>query len=84
MQNVDCLRKVNNQSTALCRQKIICVDIEVEYFCDNLSGRLYFIKNFYLLFSNSDSNLTQIQMLTLKLFPNRTLTLILILILILT
>ena len=25
-------------------------------------------------FSNSDSNLTQTQMLTLKLFPNRTLT----------
>ena len=35
MQYVHCLRNVHNQSTAICRQ-IICVDIEVEYFCDNI------------------------------------------------
>ena len=33
-------------------------------------GRLNFTRNFYLLFFNSDSNLTQTQMLTLKLSPN--------------
>ena len=40
-------------------------------------GRLYLTGNFYLayFFINSDSNLTQTQMLTLKLFPNRTLIL---------
>ena len=35
MQNVHCLRYVPYQSNAICRQ-IICVDIEVEYFCDNI------------------------------------------------
>ena len=35
MQYVHCLRNVLNQSTAISRQ-IICVDIEVEYFCDYL------------------------------------------------
>ena len=35
MQYVHSLRNVHNQSTAICRQ-IICVDIEVEYFCDNI------------------------------------------------
>ena len=35
MQYVRCLRYINNQSTAICRQ-IIGVDIEVEYFCDNI------------------------------------------------
>ena len=35
MQYVHCLRNVHNQSTAICRQ-IICIDIEVEYFCDNI------------------------------------------------
>ena len=35
MQYVHCLRNVHNQSTAICRQ-IISVDIEVEYFCDNI------------------------------------------------
>ena len=35
MQYVHCLRNVLNQSTAICRQ-IICADIEVEYFCDNI------------------------------------------------
>ena len=35
MQYVHCLRNVRNQSTAICRLKI-CVDIEVEYFCDNI------------------------------------------------
>ena len=35
MQYVYCLRNVLNQSTAIGRQ-IICVDIEVEYFCDNI------------------------------------------------
>ena len=34
-QYVHCLRNTNNQSTAICRQ-IIRVDIEVEYFCDNI------------------------------------------------
>ena len=34
MQYIYCLRNINNQSTAIGRQ-IICVDIEVEYFCDN-------------------------------------------------
>ena len=37
-------------------------------------GRLYFTGNFYLVFINSDSNVTETQMLSLKLFPNRTLT----------
>ena len=35
MQYIHCLHNVHNQSTAICRQ-IICVDIEVEYFCDNI------------------------------------------------
>ena len=35
MQYVHCLRNINYQSTAICRQ-IIRVDIEVEYFCDNI------------------------------------------------
>ena len=35
MQYEHCLRNAPNQSTAICRQ-IICVDIEVEYFCDNI------------------------------------------------
>ena len=35
MQYVHCLRSINNQSTAICRQ-ILPVDIEVEYFCDNI------------------------------------------------
>ena len=35
MQYVHCLRNVLNQSTAICRQ-IVCVDIEVEYFRDNI------------------------------------------------
>ena len=35
MQYVHCLRNIHNQSTANCRQ-IICVDIEVEYFCNNV------------------------------------------------
>ena len=35
MQYVHCLRNVHNQSIAICRQ-IMCVDIEVEYFCDNI------------------------------------------------
>ena len=35
MQYVHCLRNINNQSTAICRQ-ILSVDIEVEYFCDNI------------------------------------------------
>ena len=35
MQYEHCLRNVPNQSTAICRQ-IICVDIEAEYFCDNI------------------------------------------------
>ena len=35
MQYVHCLRNVHNQNTAICRQ-IICVDNEVEYFCDNI------------------------------------------------
>ena len=35
MQDVHCLRNVINQSTAICRQ-IICADIEVEYFCENI------------------------------------------------
>ena len=34
-QYLHCLRNVHNQSTAICRQ-IICADIEVEYFCDNI------------------------------------------------
>ena len=35
MQYLHCLRNVHYQSTAICRQ-IICVDIEVKYFCDNI------------------------------------------------
>ena len=35
MQYVHCLRYVHNQSIAICRQ-ILCVDIEVEYFCDSI------------------------------------------------
>ena len=35
MHYVHCLCNVHNQSTALCLQ-ILCVDIEVEYFCDNI------------------------------------------------
>ena len=35
MQYVHCLRIINNQSTAICRQ-IIRLDIEVEYFYDNI------------------------------------------------
>ena len=35
MQYVHCLRNVDNQSTANCRQ-IICADIEVKFFCDNI------------------------------------------------
>ena len=35
MQYVHCLRNINYQSTAICRQ-ILPVDIEVEYFCDNI------------------------------------------------
>ena len=35
MQFVRCLRNINNQNTAICRQ-VIRVDIEVEYFCDNI------------------------------------------------
>ena len=35
MQYVRCLRNINNQSTAICRQ-IIHVDIEVEYYCNNM------------------------------------------------
>ena len=35
MQYVHCLRHVHNQSTAICRQ-IICIDIEIEYFCDKI------------------------------------------------
>ena len=35
MQYVHCLRNINNQSTAI-RRQIIPVDIEVEYFCDNI------------------------------------------------
>ena len=35
MQCVHCLRSINNQSTAIWRQ-ILPVDIEVEYFCDNI------------------------------------------------
>ena len=35
MQYVHCLRNINNQSTAICRQ-IIRLDIAVEYFCDNI------------------------------------------------
>ena len=35
MQYVHCLRNVRNQSTAICRQ-IVCVNIVVEYFCDNI------------------------------------------------
>ena len=75
MQYVHCLRNVHNQSTALCRQ-ILCVDIEVEYLCGNTIYQEGFIspKIFIYFFINSDSNLTQTQMLTLKLFPNRTLT----------
>ena len=33
IQYVHCLRNINNQSTAICRQ-IIRVDIEAKYFCD--------------------------------------------------
>ena len=75
MQYEHCLRKVHNQSTALCRQ-IICVDIEVVYFCDNTIYQEGFIspKIFIYFFINSDSNLTQTQMLTLRLFSNQTLT----------
>ena len=82
MQCVHCLRNVHNQATALCRQ-IICVGIEVEYFCDNTIYQEGVIspKIFIYFFINSDSNLTQTQTLTLKLFPNRTLTLTLTLIL---
>ena len=35
MQYVHYLRNINNQSTAICRQ-ILPVDIEVEYFCDDI------------------------------------------------
>ena len=35
MQFVHYLRNVYNQSTAICQQ-MICIDIEVEYFCDNI------------------------------------------------
>ena len=35
MQYVHCLRNKNNQSTAICRQ-VLPVDIEVEYFSDNI------------------------------------------------
>ena len=35
MQFLRCLRNINNQNTAICRQ-VIRVDIEVEYFCDNI------------------------------------------------
>ena len=35
MQYVHCLRNVHNQSIVICRQ-ILCVDIEVEYFCDSI------------------------------------------------
>ena len=35
MQYVHCLRNINNLSTAICRQTLP-VDIEVEYFCDNI------------------------------------------------
>ena len=35
MQYVYCLCNVHYQSTAICR-KIICVDIELEYFCGNI------------------------------------------------
>ena len=36
MQYVHCLRNINNQSTAICRQ-IIRLDIAVKYFCDNIT-----------------------------------------------
>ena len=35
MQHVHCLPNINNQSTMICRQ-IIRLDIEVDYFCDNI------------------------------------------------
>ena len=35
MQYVPCLRIINYQNTAICWQ-ILPVDIEVEYFCDNI------------------------------------------------
>ena len=35
MHYAHCLCNVHNQSTAICRQ-MLCVDIEVEYFCDNI------------------------------------------------
>ena len=35
MQYVHCLRSINNQSSAICKQ-ILPVDIEVEYFCNNI------------------------------------------------
>ena len=35
MQCVLCLRNKHNQRTMICPQ-IVCVDIEVEYFCDNI------------------------------------------------
>ena len=41
MQYVHCLRNVHNQSTAIC-QRIICVDIEVEHFCENI---IYYCDN---------------------------------------
>ena len=50
MQYVHCLRNINNQSSAICRQ-IIRIDIEVEYFCDNViyhyptSVRIFLQKN---------------------------------------
>ena len=53
-----------------------CADIGVEYFYDNTIYQEGVIspKIFIYFFINFDSNLTQTQMLTLKLFPNRTLT----------
>ena len=36
MQYVHCLRNINNHSTAICRQRLPGLDIEVEYFYDVL------------------------------------------------
>ena len=42
MECVHCLRNINNQSTAICRQ-VILVDIEVKYLCDDIIYHCIFL-----------------------------------------
>ena len=46
MQYIHCLRNIHNQSTAI-YQQILRLDIEVEYFCDNI---IYHYPTFVYIF----------------------------------